>query len=282
MRSALVIVSAPHIWPSRPVKSSFAMPPAAYACCSFPTCSFCAGSSTRVLIISDSVMGVTFSGAIARRAMWTGAAHETRWACTKGSGVCRSARLARSRRAQSTAGFGTFRPTGRGSAPAAIARSRSALSSHLALRDCGTAAEPRHALYLARMSSARRSTRRTRLHRRVRRRSARGVATSTPVRLQVQKVLMGPLYQPEGSGHWSRAPPAASGPPVCPSSDFRASSRVCRPRTLPLLPLERGLLLMMKPCAPPSRALPLLPPRPSPICSPCGLSAGLRKWLRRP
>ena len=48
-----------------------------------------------------------------------------------------------------------------------------------------------------------------------------------------------PLYQPEGSGHWSRAPPAASGPPVCPSSDFRASSRYatlepcpCRPSSV--------------------------------------------------
>ena len=36
-----------------------------------------------------------------------------------------------------------------------------------------------------------------------------------------------PLYQPEGKGHRSRAPPAASGPSVCPSSDFRASSQVC-------------------------------------------------------
>ena len=42
-----------------------------------------------------------------------------------------------------------------------------------------------------------------------------------------------PLYQPEGKGHRSRAPPAASGPSVCPSSDFRASNQVCCPRTRP-------------------------------------------------
>ena len=41
------------------------------------------------------------------------------------------------------------------------------------------------------------------------------------------------LSQPEGSGHRSRTPPAASGPSVCPSSDFRASSQVCCPLTRP-------------------------------------------------
>ena len=38
-----------------------------------------------------------------------------------------------------------------------------------------------------------------------------------------------PRHQPRGSGDRSRAPPAAFEPPVCPSSDFWASSQVCAP-----------------------------------------------------
>ena len=38
-----------------------------------------------------------------------------------------------------------------------------------------------------------------------------------------------PRHQPRGSGDRSRAPPSAFEPPVCPSSDFWASSQVCAP-----------------------------------------------------
>ena len=41
--------------------------------------------------------------------------------------------------------------------------------------------------------------------------------------LRFHLALAPTLHQPEGSGHRSRAPPAASGPSVCPSLGFRAS-----------------------------------------------------------
>ena len=51
--------------------------------------------------------------------------------------------------------------------------------------------------------------------------------------LRALLIIPRPQHQPGGSGHRSRAPPAASGPPVCPSSDFRASTSGMPPYSLP-------------------------------------------------
>ena len=73
-----------------------------------------------------------------------------------------------------------------------------------------------------------------------------------------------PLYQPEGKGHRSRAPPAASGPSVCPSRTFGPRIRYAALEPGPLRPLERDLLLLLRASTPISRHLPHPPPSPKP------------------
>jgi len=74
-----------------------------------------------------------------------------------------------------------------------------------------------------------------------------------------------PLLCPEGTGSPSGGPQPGLLREMCPSSDTWASDQAYACMEVCTLPaLERGLLLLLRACTPPSRALPQPPPPPQP------------------